>query len=192
MTCSPFLATPGSILVPIPVTYCQQSCPTCPTVTRAPRSDATDAPEKSFFGPSVDRQIWISTVLCHHSDSITPGASSTPSLCVPSPSHSSHCVKHTIPNRLKEQGVLQSSVTSSLPLLILCSTCSTLLRFSVAASSGFPPRMCRLQALPDFAQPLSQPADAEMPDPELPWTPPAPRASPSPSPCPGGERELAG
>lgn len=96
------------------------------------------------------------------------------------------CLKHTTANRLKEQGA-PNSITSSLPLLILfhllhppvlfcCSPQQVTLSHQECAGC---------QALPDLAQPLPQPDDVEMSDPALPWTPPAPRASPGPSPFPG-------
>lgn len=124
---------------------------------------------------------------------------STPSLCPQLLTQP--CVKPTIAKRLKEKGVLQNSMTSSLPLLILCSTCSTLPCFSVAPSSRSPLPTKYVQAA-RLCQTLPSPCPSQTmwrcQTLALPWTPPAPLPAPaertprvSPDPAPARTPEQA-
>lgn len=83
----PLLIVLGTTLVPSLAPITQQRYPTCPTVTRAPRLDAIVAPEKSFFKPSVDRQVRISTRPETSLTLLSYGSLLPYPVCVPTSSH---------------------------------------------------------------------------------------------------------
>lgn len=161
-------------------------------MTRAPRLDAIVAPEKSFFKPSVDREIGISTVLGHYSHSLPPRSLLPCLLCPPDSSYNSAKTRQRQIRRRKEEPFR----TALPPLPAAIPSPSHLLHTLVLFHSGsqqvflFHWTRAGCQAVPGPCPRQMLRRCWALPDPRLPWPQGHSGHPPSPLPAPA-ERDPA-